>query len=118
MLTADEAYAKHIEMWTAMQKELGDNPRHSDREQFKEEWCREHGEDYIDNYCYLCQYDDEQFGNSRTGNCGDCGDRCLVDWGEVYVSARRYTGCCSGMTRYAISPISEILALPRREVNE
>lgn len=115
MMTADEAYNKHIKMWKAMQEKLGDNPRYTDREQFKECWCREHGEDHIDNYCYLCQYDDERFGDWRAEHFGNCGDRCLVDWGEVYVSDRRYIGCCSGKTRYGEAPISEILQLPRRE---
>lgn len=114
MLTADEAYAKHIEMWKAMQEALGDNPPFIDRWEFKRSWCEERGET-VDCYCYLCQYNKEQFGGILSG---DCGKRCLVDWGTVHYGDLKLNGCCYGKTQYESSPISEILALPRREVSE
>lgn len=100
-MTADEAYTKHIEMWTAMQKELGDNPTYSNREDFKIAWVRKHGETVL-NSCYLCQY------NLETGST-HCGNNCIVNWGG---------GCLLGKTPYDTSPISEILALPRKEEND
>jgi len=112
MLTREEALRKHREMWTAMQKELGDNPSPGARVRFKCEWCEERGEE-IEYSCYLCQYDKEQFEDIWPGHCGD---RCLVDWGTVYDGDYRCVGCCEGKTQYGRSPISEILALPEREV--
>lgn len=111
MLTADEAYAKHIEMWKAMQEKLGDNPTGDERERFKRAWCEEHGES-IFNGCYLCEYN---IGTSNT----HCGMSCVVDWGTVAGEyGLKQGGCMHGRTRYRTAPISEILALPRNEVSE
>lgn len=115
MLTADEAYENHIKMWKAMQEALGDNPPFIKRIQFKRAWCEQHGGDNVCAHCYLCQYDEEQYGKNSFGHCGD---RCLVDWGTVYYGEFRGVGCGFGKTRYKDSPISEILALPRREVSK
>lgn len=114
MLTADEAYAKHIEMWTAMREKLGDNPSFLKRVKFKQAWCEEHGEN-VEASCYLCQYDKEQHEKEYFAPCGE---RCIVDWGTVVNGEYRGVGCGFGKTRYKDSPISEILALPRREVSE
>lgn len=114
MLTADEAYDKHIKMWKAMQETLGDNPSYNKRVMFKALWCAGFGEE-VECSCYLCQYDKEQYGRDCPG---DCGERCIVDWGTVEDGEYRGVGCGFGKTRYRESPISEILALPRREVSE
>lgn len=106
-LTREEALRKHREMWTAMQKKLGDNPCLDDREQFKEDWCKEHGDDMM-LCCYLCQYDEDRYGSSDDR---DCSERCLIKWGGR-------DGCCHGDVNYMDSPIYEILALPEREVSE
>lgn len=111
MMIADDAYNRHIEMWTAMQKELGDNPTYGQRVMFKMRWCADRDEK-IECNCYLCQYDREQYGKNFIREC--C-DRCLVDWGTVYNGNYKLNGCCDGKTKYATSPISEILKLPRRE---
>ena len=103
MLTADEAYAKHIEMWTAMQEALGDNPNPGARSMFKIEWCGRHDRGYIYCHCYLCQY-----VNERGLSC----DNCPIDWGNDQKS------CIGEHVSYRSSPLSEILALPRREVSE
>lgn len=103
MLTREETLRKHREMWTAMQEKLGDNPCLDDREQFKEDWCEEHGDNIL-NDCYLCQYDEEHYGPK-----GDCREMCLIDWGG---------GCVIGKVPYMSSPISKILALPERKVSE
>lgn len=100
MLTREKALQKHREMWTAMQKELGDNPSFIARVRFKIKWCVEHGDIDIDCHCYLCEYTEE-----HGLECNEC----PIDWGD---------GCGKGKTNYGHSPISEILALPERKVEE
>lgn len=101
MLTKEEALRKHREMWTAMQKALGNKPTAIDRLHFKQDWCKAHGDADITAHCYLCQYVDE-----RGLNCDDC----PIDWNGQTT--------CFGDVHYKRSPISEILALPERKVND
>lgn len=98
-LTRGEALKYHKQMWEDMQKELGDKPRGGERVLFKEKWCNEHfPNDTIHNNCFLCEYN---FGN-RQPCCN-----CPVIW-----PAR----VCYETNYYYTAPISEILALPEREV--
>lgn len=99
ILTADEAYELHIAMWSDMQKQLGDDPSHEERCWFKREWCKEKfpGE-VVFNNCFLCEYTFQQ-----RLKC----DECPVEWPEDY---------CGGDVSYARSPISKILALPKRRI--
>lgn len=98
-LTREEALKYHRQMWLDMQKELGDNPTSSERVLFKDKWCREHfHNEMIHNNCFLCEY---TFDNRRTCR------KCLVFWP---------TGICYENRYYYTTPISEILALPEREV--
>ena len=105
-LEREGAVRLHRQMWSDMQKQLGDTPSRSDREIFKYNWCEEHfpGEK-ISHNCFLCEYDD-QFRS----NC----DNCPIAWPNE--------DCCGGgiffqykHVNYKTSPISEILALPERE---
>lgn len=98
-MTKEEALRKHREMWTAMQKELGDNPNYMARVGFKIKWCVEHGDADIDCHCYLCEYVEE-----HGLECNEC----PIDWGDYW--------CKFGEMNYGHSPISAILALPEREV--
>ena len=41
-LTKEEALKLHRQMWSDMQKELGDNPSYFERLDFKDEWCKKH----------------------------------------------------------------------------
>lgn len=105
-LEREEAVRLHRQMWSEMQKQLGDTPSYYDRAIFKYRWCEEHfpGEK-IAHSCFLCEYDD-QF----SGLC----DHCPIAWPD---------GDCCGRgvlprykrVNYRKSPISEILALPERE---
>ena len=60
--TKEEAIRLHLEMWSDMQKELGDNPNGYRRRIFKYNWLKRHG--YVDRnggvnidcYCFLCEY--------------------------------------------------------------
>lgn len=111
-MTADDAYTRHIEMWTAMRDELGDNPSAEERSAFKWHWCITH-DVYPFANCFLCQYVYDVKGGCSYIATKDCETLCPVDWG--YNERFKCGGCALGKTQYDTSPISEILALPRRE---
>ena len=105
-LTREEALRLHRQMWTDMQTALGDNPSLRDRVAFKIDWCKKHfPNEEIDCSCFLCEYVSQ--------NSGDCDD-CPIKWDDNYDD-----DCCGldGIT-YGYSPISVILALPEREVDD
>lgn len=102
-LTREEALRYHRQMWTDMQKELGDKPRGGERVLFKEKWCAEHfPNEQIESSCFLCEYANQNHNWSCIGGQG-----CLVVWPY---------GTCLAHQYYYNAPISEILALPEREV--
>lgn len=105
-LTREEALKYHRQMWSDMQKELGDNPSPYDRGQFKVKWCDKHFPNIgIDCHCFLCEY-----VNYINEDC-DC---CPIEWDYDYDN-----DCCEGEgVNYLHSPISEILALPERELSD
>ena len=101
-LTREEALKYHRQMWTDMQKELGNKPNVGERVLFKENWCDEHFPDeYIESNCFLCEY-------NRNVDDDRC-KYCLIVW--------PYGKCINHQYYYNI-PISEILALPERKVIE
>ena len=104
-LTREEALKLHRQMWTDMQKELGDNPSRTQRTAFKYEWIRKHfpGE-YVESGCFLCEY-----RNQTTRDC----EQCPIDWGYNYVLSS--SGCEFGKHKWGYIPISVLLALPERE---
>ena len=103
-LTKEEALKLHRQMWGDMQKELGDNPRPLDRTQFKWSWCESHfHDDYIYAHCFLCEYIAENHIKCNRGN------GCLVKWPNG--------GCLDGLN-HETALISEILALPERELSD
>ena len=106
-LTREEALRLHRQMWMDMQTALGDNPSLFDRTEYKIKWCEEHfPAEEIDNHCFLCEYVHKNY-------CDDC-DCCPIKWDDNYDD-----DCCGlGGVNYGYSPISEILALPEREVED
>lgn len=95
-LTKEEAIFYHRQMWSDMQKELGDNPNETDRIHFKKDWvCSHFPEERIFNNCFLCEY--------TSFKRLDC-DKCPIKWNGDYCG-----------TYYIRAPISELLALPERE---
>ena len=108
-LTREEALKYHRQMWTDMQKELGDKPDGGQRVLFKVKWCDEHfpGEK-IDSNCFLCEYLAQNNYDGYKGSCHG-GRECLLIWPYGGCIARNY---------YYDAPISEILALPERGVIE
>ena len=104
-LTREEALKYHRQMWTDMQTAIGDNPSLFDRIEYKIKWCEEHfPAEEINNHCFLCEYVHKNY-------CDDC-DYCPIKWDDNYDD-----DCCGlGGVNYGYSPISVILALPEREV--
>lgn len=101
-LTREKALKYHRQMWTDMQKELGDKPQGGKRVLFKETWCEEHFPDEdIEADCFLCAYVRDGHGGCARGR------DCLIVWPY---------GGCTAHNYYYDAPISEILALPEREV--
>lgn len=101
-LTREEALKLHRQMWTDMQKDLGDCPDRVGRSMYKMEWCQKHfPDDNIEADCFVCEY--------AVKNDIECAD-CPIDWGG--------SSCISGIVTYCHSPINEILALPEREVGK
>lgn len=112
-LTREEALRLHREMWTAMQKTLGDDPEPRFREGFKRDWMCKHGYDDVANDCFLCEY-------SCDGRLTHCSD-CPIDWSplcaeglDFCTSMYRFECRNGGYAVYTNATISEILALPER----
>ena len=105
-LTREDALKLHRQMWTDMQEALGDNPTLNERCEFKIEWCETHfPNEEIESHCFLCEYVRQ--------TKGDC-DNCPIKWDDDYDQDT----CCFGGVNYGSSPISVILALPEREVED
>ena len=102
-LTREEALKLHRQMWSDMQKELGDCPEYGDRMLFKSKWCEERfPKEEVNAECFLCEY--------AVHKAGDCRG-CPINWGAA--TCQKYYIESGVDWRY--SPISEILALPERE---
>lgn len=116
-LTREEALQLHREMWTDMQKELGDCPSAKDRKRYKGKWVREHGYTDVLSNCFLCEY---VVNKPRDRYGVDSCTLCPIDWGSL--SDDGFGSCTStycfesreGDAIYTDAPISEILALPER----
>lgn len=107
-LTRERALELHRRMWADMQQELGDNPNFLERERYKRLWCQEHfPNEGIRDYCFLCEY-------AYNKSDGEFFCRyCPIKWDCVY--------CFEGSSikkSYRYIPISELLALPERELRE
>lgn len=109
-LTREQALKLHREMWSDMQKKLGDNPSEASRIYFKEEWCKEHFPDEkILAHCFLCESTIDESGEA---SC----NRCPILWGSEKRMTTYY--CSDRENDYTSVPISQILALPERKVDE
>lgn len=99
VLTREGALELHRQMWSDMQKTIGDNPMPWKRVHFKENWINEHFPNAeISNNCFLCEY----VGNEDLSCCN-----CPIKWPNGY---------CGNY--YLVESISKILALPEREIEE
>lgn len=110
-LTREEALKYHRQMWTDMQKDIGDTDNAELRTDYKTEWCEKHfPNEEISAYCFLCDYDEQ-----KHANCWNC----PIDWPH---DEDGFPDCCCkdayGYPYYLTTPISVILALPEREVED
>lgn len=104
-LTREQALELHREMWTDMQKELGDCPTYGERRDFKRKWIGEkYPEEKVYANCFLCEYI-----NGLRCSC------CLINWGRDGESRNSCEKAVGVGVDWRRSPISEILALPERE---
>lgn len=112
--TREEALRLHRQMWSDMQKELGDCPDLLGRLCFKRKWVKKHGYDHITNNCFLCEY---------AIKC----DYCPIDWSKLTPNTDSMDfGFCTYKVIgkygheevWGLEPISKILALPERKVAE
>lgn len=106
-LTRERALELHRQMWSDMQKELGDNPSSLEREHYKYQWCQEHFPDEsIQDYCFLCEYAHNKYKSDGGFPCR----YCPIKWDCNY--------CFEGGSikkSYRNMPISELLTLPERK---
>lgn len=109
-LTREQALELHRQMWSDMQQELGDTPNSFERELYKRKWCREHFPDEnIRDCCFLCEYAHNKYKSDGGFPCR----YCLIKWDCNY--------CFEGDSikkSYRNMPISQLLALPEREIDE
>ena len=57
-LTREEALKLHRQMWSDMQRDLGDTPMRMSRIKYKQLWIAKHFPDEdVCNNCFLCEYD-------------------------------------------------------------
>lgn len=114
-LTREKALELHRQMWGDMQDDLGDNPEPVLRAEYKGGWVRKHFPGEKVSYdCFLCNYVDKLPYRGAAG-CR----HCPIDWSSLTDEKegycfKPYKG--SGDCIYLDAPISEILALPEREV--
>ena len=112
-LTRETALEFHRQMWSDMRESLGDNPPRLMRADYKRYWLRKHfpelaeidSFEIIRNNCFLCEYAGAEYG------CCEC----LIDW----PCGRCEDGIEDADERnWQYMPISKLLALPEREVEE
>lgn len=104
ILTREEALSYHRQMWSDMQRDLGDCPKRIERCRYKQDWIDEHFPDvyYIVNNCFLCEY----ASHNDWWTYVKCIDYCPIKWP---------CGRCEdghGEENWDYMPISKLLALP------
>lgn len=102
-LTKEEALKLHYQLWSDMQRDLGDCPSYQKRGDYKLQWCREHHY-FVLNNCFLCEYTNEIDPYLKV----DCGYICPIQW---------INDDCCDREGWATMPISKLLALPERNDN-
>lgn len=114
-LTRERALELHRRMWTDMQKDLGDNPTYEQRYNYKTRWLRTNFPyDCVEHNCFLCEYAKVDYA--------ECEDYCPIEWpagrcedGSWYDEELDEWDYSDNWTHM---PISRLLALPEREIEE
>lgn len=136
-LTPDIALEKYYGMWLAMAKAekekgiIGNGDQYYFRAKFKEDWCKEKGENPV-NDCYLCEYAlQANLGYQSPQDCVDYINKdktiniymtremckhCPILWDKD----RDDNNCENYIVNWTLSPIRDILMLPlnKEEFNE
>lgn len=111
ILTREEALSYHRQMWTNMQRDLGNNPSALQREKYKRQFCKKYfPKQNIRDNCFLCEYVETIASNSD--HFISC-EYCPIKWD--------FNVCFDGGSvkkSYRNMPISELLALPERDIKE
>ena len=103
-ISEEMAVRLHRMMWSDMQRELGDNPTHKERAQFKFAWIHKHFPDEsIANDCWLCEY--AASVTEREPGSSYC-QYCPISWPNRHCNTMDFS--------YTKNPISEILAVPAK----
>lgn len=113
-LTREQALSYHRQMWTDMQRDLGDYPTGGQRIQYINIWCVEHlPDDSIPESWFLCEYADQHIKDFDKPCEG-----CPIIWPNENEVNKFF--CCNGRenNRYYNMPISQLLALPERKTDE
>lgn len=104
-LTREEAIAKHREMWEWLAETGAQKHRY-----FTE--CKRYDEEIPLNYCYLCEYDNE---NDHLF----CGEYCILEWNGADCMQAEYQTWDQSFTSTDRKFWAEkIYNLPEREVTE
>ena len=109
-LTKEQALSYHRQMWSDMQRDLGDCPTRRQRFNYKDEWVYEHFPDESMLYsCFLCEYVDQHIKDFDK----PC-EECPIVWPNENEASDFF--CCRGRENglYYNMPISKLLALPER----
>ena len=106
-LTRERALELHRQMWSDMQRDLGNHPSRDERWSYKEDWIHSHfPNEHVCNLCFLCEYCvNQQFSTSSNFDYDKC--VCPIKWPR---------GRCEegeDSTWYNM-PISKLLELPER----
>ena len=126
-LTREEALKLHRQMWTDMQEELGDDPEKPDRICFKRDWCSKHFNLItIEHSCFLCEYarftnGHKEYDSATAVSCKSCPIKWVAGDMTNFPYAKFAPCECyndKGNVDWRYSPISAILALPEREVED
>lgn len=114
-LTKEQALELHRQMWSDMQKALGDNPFPNERFAFMRKWIEEHfphGTRVLYD-CFLCEY-----ARQKCNTLFPCA-YCPIAWnpycGSAGCNPGKYYVDFYGLKDYRFTPISRILPLPERE---
>lgn len=104
LLSREDALKLHHQMWTDMQRDLGNKPSRHARITYKYNWCKERGYRPLYN-CFLCQYvmEQEDISGVKDPHC----TKCPIDWpgGD----------CGSEECNFLVVPVEDILKLPEKE---